>query len=433
MGRLIAAVVACVLQLSWAEKVTVSFADVPPETRARLGRAGADAAAFGSFVDAVNRRTADRSAAADREHLAYFVLQSTRLTAAPSIEPAVSAKAFVASGESAIPRDAAKRIDAFIETQHDGGDERLRHFLSVLPPGDRESKRRFVEQSYRDAMRFLYQKEFATPRDKVAELYQERGTSTDTAMEASYPVDQALRLIARLAPSTRLHHVLIVGPGLDLAPRTDLVDTMPPQSFQPFAVADTLLATGLAQADVLRVHSVDISDTVIRYLVAVGEGRVSRVFVFPGLAEHPGRRWSDDFQRYLAAFGAHIGNPLGGSAPGEGGQHVRTLHLNEAIARRLTADRMNVITERYRTSGQFDAVVATNVFPYFSDPELALALANLAHALRSGGYLVHNEGRHGFPTLAEAAGFLPVQARGIAIAEGPSGRVADAIWIHRRR
>ena len=97
-------------------------------------------------------------------------------------------------------------------------------------------------------MRFIYQKEFVAQRarpDAVAALYRTRGLSTDTAVEAGYVVYNGLGIVQALDPERRIRRVLIVGPGLDLAPRTGLLEAGPPESYQPWAVIDALLALGL--------------------------------------------------------------------------------------------------------------------------------------------------------------------------------------------
>ena len=91
-------------------------------------------------------------------------------------------------------------------------------------------------------MRFVYQKEFVAqrdprPADAVADLYRSRGLSTDTAVEAGYLVQLGLAVAKGLQPDRRIRRVLIVGPGMDLAPRTGFLEA-PPESYQPWAVID---------------------------------------------------------------------------------------------------------------------------------------------------------------------------------------------------
>ena len=77
-------------------------------------------------------------------------------------------------------------------------------------------------------------------------MYQTRGHSSDTEIEAGYAVYAALATLKQLDPAKTIARVLIVGPGLDLAPRTALLEAADPQSYQPFAVVDALRALGVA-------------------------------------------------------------------------------------------------------------------------------------------------------------------------------------------
>ena len=81
----------------------------------------------------------------------------------------------------------------------------------------------------------------------IGAQYQTRGLSTDTSVDAGYATYLSLAALRRLEPDRRVYRVLIVGPGMDLAPRTAFVESHAPQSYQPFAVIDALIATGLSQ------------------------------------------------------------------------------------------------------------------------------------------------------------------------------------------
>src|SRR5206468_9948026 len=120
-------------------------------------------------------------------------------------------------------------------------------------------------REYSRVMRFLYRKEFLSRglpdpqarEDFLAGLYRERGHSTDTQVEANFGVHTALGVIRALGEPGPLDHVLVVGPGLDFTPRTDLQDLFEPASYQPFAVADAMLSLGLSTPQRMRIHYVD--------------------------------------------------------------------------------------------------------------------------------------------------------------------------------
>ena len=82
----------------------------------------------------------------------------------------------------------------------------------------------------------------------------------------------------------------------------------------------------------------------------------------------------------------------------------------------------------------YDLVVVTNVFPYLSDPELIVAIANIAAVLAPGGALIHNEPRPLLQSTAARIGLPAIHARSVLIATVPGGQdLYDAIWIHQKR
>jgi hypothetical protein len=284
-------------------------------------------------------------------------------------------------------------------------------------------------------MRFLYEKELAPgARAQAARLYQERGYSTDTGFEANFAVYEALAVLKRIAPGERLNRVLIVGPGLDLAPRTELLEAYPPQSYQPFAVADAVLGLGLADLGALQLHCVDVSEAVVGYLTQVRAGKITTLSVLSGLVDTPARPLAEEYRRYFRGFGAQVGRPVAPAGKEPHGERLRTaIEIQPAVASRLTAEALNIITSRHSPSPAYDLVVATNVFAYFSDAELALALGNVSAMLRPGGYLIHNEQRSALPFLAEAQGLATVQVRSVVISPREAGAVYDVVWIHRAK
>ena len=179
----------------------------------------------------------------DLDHLVFYLLQSTHFTRQPAIEPALSARALV---EAMAPQDRdaylqqgtadISRVPAPVRTRArdllralDSRDQDprvvyFRQLAAAALPHGRERETALLRE-YLRAMRFLYQKEFVAQRapdaaDAVASLYRSRGLSTDTAVEAGYLVHLGLGVLKSLEPARRVRRVLIVGPGLDLAPRT---------------------------------------------------------------------------------------------------------------------------------------------------------------------------------------------------------------------
>jgi SAM-dependent methyltransferase len=298
-----------------------------------------------------------------------------------------------------------------------------------------------VLAEYARAMRVLYRKEFASPAagdaqallEYVAGLYRERGHSTDSQVESGFAVQQALAVIRAEADHGPLDRVLIVGPGLDFAPRTDLVDLFEPRSYQPFAVGDALLGLRLASSERLRIHCVDISPRVVAYLAGLPKDAPTALPLVSGLAERADRPFSADYREYFAGLGKSVGKERPLVLPaGFEGRLSKRLEVRREFAERLTAERLDVVTERHDPPPVCDLVVVTNVFSYFDPPQQALALANVASTLRKGGYLVHNEPQSALVAAAEALGLSLVQARSVLLASHPREPFFDRVVIHRR-
>ncbi len=360
----------------------------------------------------LNRETEARIREGEADHLVFYVLQSKSFTALEPIEPSRSARAWHEAGK--IPEDAARRLDAFRAAAPKG--PRHEYFAKTMAAGFD------LNAEYTRAMRFLYEKEWASRtrsgderREFVAGLYQARGHSTDTSLEANYAVHMGLEALKKSAPGLKIQRVLLIGPGLDWAPRTGLHDEAPPQSYQPYALADSLLRLGLAEKDTLRIDAADVNPRVTDYLTA-----------FPSSARRLWLRYApgdDPWNRFFEGLGTEIG--VRGMDNG-----VATLDVSEAAGRLVHPLRLNVLTERVTPSGQYDLVAATNVLLYFENSELSLALANVADALKPGGHLLHNDTRDDVEALARGAGLPVVDARMVRL--DLKRPIYDAAVVHRK-
>ncbi len=442
----------------------IAFADLPSALCPWLETQQFTRENFASQIAALQRQTAARQQAGEFDHLIFFVLQSTRFTARTKVEPALSAYEFVQGlskeerakfladdanflpPRARMPEAARARLSEFaqvvqrkkatVET-----DERLAYFQSWVQkqraPEIALESLLFVE--YARVMRFLYRKEFAgrelTPADLaayVARLYQERGHSTDTQIEANFAVYTALAALRAAEPTTRLNNVLIVGPGLDFAPRTDLLELFGPQSYQPFAVADALLGLGLADADRLRIHCVDINERVITHLQGLRQRTEITLALLSGIADTPTHPLTEDFKSYFKQFGRNLGKETALAVPAPYAAHLKkSLRIDTTRNVRITADRLNIITERYAPSPAYDLVVVTNVFPYFKPAELLLALTNLSAMMAEGGYLLHNELQTVPSTFVTPLGLPLVQARTVLLADSQTTPLFDGVALHR--
>jgi len=165
------------------------------------------------------------------------------------------------------------------------------------------------------------------------------------------------------------------------------------------------------------------------------EGSITQLSVLSGVADRPSRPLSEDYRQYFREFGKRIGRAAPHARP-RGGYDDRlytSIRLEPRIAARISAERLNIITERSTGAAPYDLVVVTNVLTYFDDVELALAVSNIAALLREGGVLVHNEVRPALEQLSAAADLPPVQMRSVVIAPHPQSSLYDTVWIHRKR
>jgi SAM-dependent methyltransferase len=337
-----------------------------------------------------------------------------------------------------MPADVRARAAALLEAL-DGreDDARLRYFrdllASAVPYAD--AREAAILREYARAMRFLYQQEFvsrqsADPPAAVRDLYQRRGFSTDTAVEAGFVVYSGLGIFKALDPERRVRRVLIVGPGMDLAPRTAFVEG-PAESYQPWAVIDALLALGLADEDTLDVVAADINPRVVAHL---RRARSDRPTLSLWTVSGDGVELTDDYRDYFGRLGSAIrasSNAASGAVTPL--SKSRSVAVRPEIARLLRAVPLDIVTERLEEPA-FDLVIATNVLPYFDDKSLMLAMTNVARMLAPGGVFLHNEPRPVLGEITEALGMPFEQSRHAVIAhvrDAPAP-LGDSIWLHRR-
>ena len=442
----------------------ITWDDVAP-LQSRLADQNVREESFAAFVERTHTESLRRVREGDLDHLVFYILQSTRFTNAPPIEPALSAKALVeglpdpqrgaflrGAGEAppAISQPVRARIGAFVQTSKSPGrDRRLTYFQNLVQTTfpDRRQREGALAREYLRVMRFVYQKEFiaqGSGGNAVAELYRTRGLSTDTAVEAGYVVYNGLGIVRSLDPDLRLRRVLIVGPGLDLAPRTGLLEAGPPESYQPWAVIDALLALGLSRSGDLEVVGADINPRVIERL---GEARAEPpvLTLVSEIRESDTVSISAEYRDYFARWGRAIGEVLpAGREPAAvaPGHLVKTVRVSRNTAGVLKGVPLDIVTERLDAPG-FDLIIATNILPYFDDVQLMLAMSNVSAMLLPGGVFLHNEAREALGEITTAVGLPFEQSRHVVIASvrGPRGLgsaqapapLYDSVWLHRKR
>ena len=412
----------------------IGWTDVAP-LRARLEQHGLTAASFDAHVEQIRRANARRVRDGDLDHLVFYLLQSTRFTTLAPVEPALSAKVFVESG--IVPADVRSRVAALIAALDvSPRDPRLVYFRDLVRatfPNRAERKTGLLNE-YKRAMRFLHEKEFVAqrsprPADAVAELYRTRGLSTDTAVEAGYLVYLGLAVAKSLEPHRRIRRVLVVGPGLDLAPRTSFREAGPPQSYQPWAVIDALLSLELSNRADLELVAADINPRVVQH-IRRSATQAPRLVLASEIQETDTVALTEEYREYFARLGSTIGE-----VRVESGTSAlqKTVQVHPQIARSLVAVQMDVAAERL-IAAPFDLVIATNILPYLGEVELMLAMSNIAALLAPGGLFLHNEPR---PTLGEMTTLVGLpfeQSRQAIIARvrGARAPLVDTVFLHRR-
>lgn len=439
----------------------ISYEDLPAELFGWLNQQGVNRENFAARISATRRQTEERELIGEFDHLIFFLLQSSRFTVQPKIEPAISAYEFVQSLSESdrtrflaegsnhlppaekIPKPVKARIGDFVKalkakTRSD--DERLSYFDNLLRKTASPNVETRLSSEYVRAMRFLYRKEFASRSIRqeelaayVASLYQSRGHSTDTQIEANFAVFQALQVLKLSSPTTELNRVLIVGPGLDFAPRTDLIDLFGPQSYQPFAIADALLRLKLADESKLQIHCADINDRVLAHLQSLRQRREVRLSILTGVKDSAAHPIADDYKSYFKDFGTRIGVESSLDVPPQlFGRLGKSLRVRPEIVKTIIPHRLNIVTDSLAGLPQFDLVIVTNVFPYFSAPELLFALTNISAMTATGGYLIHNELQTVPSTFVNALGLPLRQARTVMITSDKVAPLFDGVAIHQK-
>jgi hypothetical protein len=429
----------------------IEYSDLPAAIQKGFAAEGIPEQMFAGFLHRLEAETERRVDEGEREHFIYYALQSNRFTKRPGIEPAVSAHRFV-QGLTGTDRQrfladaaylppggwpAAERTrvaDALAALAGKTADARLSSFRELRTAAGASLSVDALYPDYVRIARFLYQKEFAAggSAGEIAPLYQSRAHSSDTQIEAGFGVYLGLGAVHALEPALAIHRVLVVGPGLDVAPRTDLIDLVGPQMYQPFAVADALLGLSISAEADLRIHSVDVNPRVVRFAQMMSHEPVT-LHLFTGLTETAEQRFSTEYRDYVRALGRAIGDvtaPPAALASDRRYQHSIT--VRPAVRRAMSAERLNILTDRLLDGGGFDLVVITNVFTYFDGRELALALSNIGAMLRPGGYLLHNESRAGLVETSASLHLPPVHMR-TAVLGGPADRPwYDTVWLHQK-
>jgi hypothetical protein len=402
----------------------------PAELRAEVQ--GAGPAAWDRWIRAHDAATRARVARGEDDSLAYLLVFGTSYTRAPRLTASL-AETFAATPlaqrtaptlDALVAQAMNARLGDLIAGMQRPGDnvrlawarsavERHGHRLDTLQ--GRQAARGFLLENYARVSREsaelgerIAKAGAAGTRDADlaarARLFADRGLAPDTSWPINFAIDDALAALAArgtLAPGA-VPHLAIVGPGLDFVDKDEGRDTDPPQTLQPFAVMDALLARGLVAPDALRVTALDLSPRILGHVRAIasperapkagrttGAGAMRPAQRAYGLTllRDPRVPWTTAADAYWTGFGRAIGTIGSDAVPGR-----RTVTVAPAWLGRLDALDLNVVCQRVdlAAGSRFGLIVATNVLLYYDAFEQALAAANLAHLLAPGGLLLTN-------------------------------------------
>ena len=220
-------------------------------------------------------------------------------------------------------------------------------------------------------------------------LYRDRGLASDTSVRINFAVEEALRSVG----TRPVRRVAVIGPGLDVADKQEGYDFYPPQTIQPFAVIDSLIRLGLADAETLRLTTFDVSARVNDHIAEMGRrARAGTPYVLH-LPLDATVAWTPSLLDYFRQFGDTVGAPIPVTIPPSiGSLRLRAVAVRPPVVDRISARDLNITAQQLTLSDseRFDLIVGTNIFVYYDRLQQGLAMVNAAHMLRPGGLLLSN-------------------------------------------
>jgi SAM-dependent methyltransferase len=362
------------------------------------------AAEWPAWAAARNTEIRARLARGDEDSIVNLWMFGTSFTRRPRVTDRTAA----GLTKEAIEELLLSRLDDFVAAlARPGTNERLqfardlvtRTGINLATPAGRERAEEYLV-GIRERMiaeNRQYSRAAASP-SAYATLFSDRGLSSDTRLTASFAIDKALETIAASGwhSSGGVTRVAIVGPGLDFSDKAEGYDFYPPQTIQPFAVADSLARLSMTSLADLRITTLDLSPRVNRHLESARRRAIQGspyVIQLPLAKDQPGHEWSPDLVAYWQRFGAAVGKTVPAAPP-------------PAIVTAVTPEDVNIIVERLdplADQERFDLIVATNILVYYDAFDQALALANIAKMLKPGGFFLTNYAVAPRPPMEAAA------------------------------
>jgi hypothetical protein len=226
-----------------------------------------------------------------------------------------------------------------------------------------------------------------------ARAFAARGLASDSGWPINFALAgmfQRLKTRGMLNPARPVRRVAIIGPGLDVIDKDEGFDYYPPQSLQPFAIIDALVALGVTTPAALeRVVTVDLNPRVNAHLRSLAAADTYRLEL---IAQD--RPWTEAARTYWAGLGKAIGKEVPAMAPPGSARPLaaRAVQLSSAWTGRLLPVDANIVYQRIVADerSRADVLVATNMLLYYDEVEQALAVANMMALLNRDGLLVVN-------------------------------------------
>jgi hypothetical protein len=264
-------------------------------------------------------------------------------------------------------------------------------------------------------------------------LYENRGLSADTSLMTNYALEDTLRALLAKGVLTEgnVRRIAVIGPGLDFTNKHNGYDFYPLQTIQPFALMEMALRLKLAKPDEISVVTLDLNPAVNEHVAKLAQdARLGR----PYTVQLP-RDTAADWPPAAAAYWEHFGDVIGVPAKpipvpqAAGAVTLRAVAIAPRFASRVTPWDVNIVTERMNLKeGQgFDLVIATNILVYYDLFQQALAMANIAQMMNSGGVFLSNDtlSAHHVPSLV----FLDRRS----VSFSTSGPYGDNVLTYRRQ
>jgi SAM-dependent methyltransferase len=271
-----------------------------------------------------------------------------------------------------------------------------------------------------------------TALSERSRVFRDRGISLDTTILSSFGIDGALRDMTDRAvlPKGSITRVAIIGPGLDFTDKGFGYDFYPLQMLQPFAVYDSLVRLGLAEPGKIEMTAFDISQEVLEHLRRA-RARAKRGEKYVVQLPRESWPWAPEAVQYWRSFGSEIGAPVAPiqPPPALAGLETRAVAIRPEVVLSCRPIDLNIVLEESDRSatGQFDLIIATNVFIYYDAFEQALALRNIATLLRPGGFFLTNDW---LPQVSQ----IPMRSIGYTpVRYGESGDWGDNVFWWQRQ